>query len=100
MIVTPVTSIVPGAGVCVEEAVRLARRVVLPGDAAEEAVLGVVAGPKALIVCGVDFAVTVVVEAIATLVDLPLAGAHLAVAGARELAKRLTHFAAKSFCSR
>ncbi len=69
----PVAVVVACARILIEVTIGLARRIVLARNAAVEAIFGVVAGAEALAVLRIDFAITVVVEAIAARVDLALA---------------------------
>src|SRR5262249_32629816 len=75
-VVVPLAVVVAGAGVLVEVAVGLAGGVVLARDVAVEARLVVLAGAQAVGGLAVDAPVVVVVEAVAPLVGLALAGAQ------------------------
>jgi hypothetical protein len=77
-ILTPVAPVVHRPGLLSNEvASLLARRRVRPGKAAIVGVFVVVAWAKAIGVVGIDQVVPIVVEAIATLVDLALARGDL-----------------------
>lgn len=78
---TPKTLVVARARVLIEIAILAAGCVVLTGDAAVVRIFGVVAGARALGVVGVRQAITVIVVAIAAVVDFALAGRRLTHVG-------------------
>src|SRR5262249_52372791 len=81
--VVPVAAVVAGSGVLIEVAVGLARSVVAAGNSERErSALGVVAGAEAIGIIGVEAPIAVVVRAVATSIDLALAGRVVADASA------------------
>ncbi len=80
--VVPEAVIVAGPRVGIEVAVHLARRVVCTGNATVERIFGVVARTEALVVLRIDFAIAVVIEAVAASVNFALARGHGAEATA------------------
>jgi len=75
---TPIAMIVAGAGVLIEIAILPTRRIVLTRNTAKEGVFGVVARSRAVGIVRIIEAVSVVVDAVAALIDLPLAHRFLA----------------------
>jgi hypothetical protein len=102
-LVAPKTLVVARAGVLVEVAVLPTRGVVLSGDAAVVRVFRVVARPGTIGIGRVLCAIAVIVDAVATLINLALAGPWLtnvsrrtAILGAARIHSRPAHSCAGS----
>lgn len=77
----PVTVVVAAAGVLIKEAVLLARRIVGPRNPQCEPGLGVVTGAQAVRILRVEQTIVVIIQTVAALIQLPLAGRGIADRG-------------------
>jgi hypothetical protein len=78
----PLTAVIASARVLIEIAILLAGRAILTRNTTVKPLLRVLAGAQTALIGGVDLAIAVIVDAVAALIDLPLARRDFAVIAA------------------